>query len=228
MKPRQDQRLFLSIEQVENKCTDALRNVQLLPSSPEPIRIERFIEKHFKISPQYEDLGENVLGFTQFGSKGVEAIFVSRRLEEATSVPSRRRVQTTLAHEAGHGLFHAHLFLSKPKSGNMFGDFSEPNSPKVLCRESDVGGCKPQYAGNWWEYQANLAIGSFLLPRVLVQQVVEPFLTPEGMLGLKTLDSSWRETLARELAQIFDVNPIVTRIRLDQLFPTASSTQIPL
>ena len=37
--------------QIDNMCCDELRAVGLLPASPEPIRIDRFIEKRFNVSP---------------------------------------------------------------------------------------------------------------------------------------------------------------------------------
>ena len=47
---------YFTPSQIDNMCCDELRGVGLLPSSPEPIRIDRFIEKRFNVSPQYEDL----------------------------------------------------------------------------------------------------------------------------------------------------------------------------
>ena len=58
---------YFTPSQIDNMCCDELRGVSLLPSSPEPIRIDRFIEKRFSVSPQYEDLPDGVLGFTRFG-----------------------------------------------------------------------------------------------------------------------------------------------------------------
>src|SRR3989441_11554119 len=64
----------------------------------------------FRSTPTYEDLDKGVLGFTQFGRTGVQAIVVARALDEDGTRPAERRIRTTLAHEAGHGLLHAHLF----------------------------------------------------------------------------------------------------------------------
>src|SRR5665213_29794 len=91
-------------------CCDELRKESLLPSSPEVIRIDRFIEKRFRVSPQYEVLPDGVLGFTRFGKNGVKAVVISAALDAEGGKVSERRVRTTMAHEAGHGLLHAHLF----------------------------------------------------------------------------------------------------------------------
>ena len=42
--------------EIESTAIDALSSVDLLPRSPEPVRVERFIEKKFRIVPEYEDL----------------------------------------------------------------------------------------------------------------------------------------------------------------------------
>src|ERR1700722_12293716 len=96
--------------EIDQICVDELRKVGLYPVSPEPIRIDRFVEKRFGVEPTYEDLPEGVLGFTQFGNDGVVAIVISASLDAEKGRVAERRVRTTFAHEAGHGLLHAHLF----------------------------------------------------------------------------------------------------------------------
>lgn len=220
------ERPYYSTQEVERICEDALRGVDLYPLSPQPIRIDRFIEKHFKVVPTYEDLGNGLLGLTRFGSKGVQAVIVARALDEEGGVTADRRIRTTLAHEAGHGLLHAHLFVLGRDEKTLFGDFTDPNTPKVLCRdEADPSG-KNTRAYSWWEYQANLGIGALLLPRSLVQAALDPILTESGILQIKTLDASSHETAAKLLADTFDINPVVARIRLKELYP--HSTQLHL
>jgi hypothetical protein len=51
---------YFTHSQIDQICCDELRNEGLLPNSPEPIRIDRFIEKRFKVSPTYEDLPDGV------------------------------------------------------------------------------------------------------------------------------------------------------------------------
>ena len=97
---------FEDLGEIDEICLKALKRQSLLPSNPAPIRIERFVEKEFKTALRYEDLGRDNLGCTIFNSSGaVEAILVSRSLEEQNTTPARRRVRSTVAHEAGHGLF---------------------------------------------------------------------------------------------------------------------------
>jgi hypothetical protein len=84
------ERPFYELREIERICEDALRRVSLLPSDPSPIRIERFVEKYFRVTPAYEDLDDGVLGFTQFGPTGVQAIVVARALE-TQQLPHHRR-----------------------------------------------------------------------------------------------------------------------------------------
>jgi len=210
---------YFTPSQIDNMCCDELRGVGLLPTSPEPIRIDRFIEKRFKVSPQYEELPVGVLGFTRFGKNGVQAVVMSAALDAEGGKVSERRVQTTLAHEAGHGLLHAHLFALNEIPVHLF-DSDSHSGDQILSR--DVHGDEKKihrYDGRWWEVQANRAMSSLLCPRHLVQDAMKPFLSPAGLLGVQVLDESRCKAAARELAEIFDVNPAVTRIRIGEMYP---------
>jgi hypothetical protein len=213
------ERPYYNTDEVDRICEDTLRGVGLYPAEPEPIRIDRLIEKHFKVTPAYEDLGSGVLGLTRFGANGVQAVVVAQALDEEESVSAERRIRTTLAHEAGHGLLHAHLFALGMQEHSLFGDFTDPRAPKVLCRGEAGPSRTGARAYNWWEFQANLAIGGLLLPRPLVQIAVESLLSESGMLKTKVLKGENREKAVRVLAEIFDVNPVVARLRLGEMYP---------
>ena len=75
------------------------------------------------------------------------------------------------------------------------------------------------YRGRWWEFQANQAIGSLLLPGLLVNAFLDQSGIEVGSSGSRSLTPAQRESLAKKAAVTFDVNPIVARIRLDSLFP---------
>lgn len=224
------ERPFFTPEEVDQTCTEELRKVGLFPLGPEPIRIDRFIEKRFKVVPKYEDFSEAVLGYTKFGSKGVQEIVISRTLIEENSKAAERRVNSTLAHESGHGLFHAHLFVLAKPSKSLFEEGLDLKEQKILCRKDTVDGVLERPRSNcgrrWWEIQANMAIGGLLLPRELVLKALGPYLVEQGRLGARTLDFTRKESAARHLAEIFDVNPIVVRIRIDGLFPPSYEHQL--
>jgi hypothetical protein len=224
---------YFTDKEIDRVCIDKLRLYDCLPYSPEQIRIDRFVEKCFGIVPEYQDLPSGVLGYTQFGTKGVEAIYVSRSLDEAGDRVSDRRIRTTIAHEAGHGILHAHLFEFSEPPQSLFPDDIGIDQRKILCRE-DLGSDKPYnaknktYDGRWWEFQANRAMASFLLPHPLVLEALSSLLTPEGLLGNKVLKDSNRIQAEKIISDIFEVNPIVARIRMDRLFPVKQNEQLTL
>jgi hypothetical protein len=210
---------YFTPSQIDNMCCDELRGVGLLPTSPEPIRIDRFIEKRFHLCPQYEELPPGVLGFTRFGKNGVKAVVISSALDAEGGKVSERRVRTTMAHEAGHGLLHAHLFALDDIPLHLF-DKDSHSGDQILCRDVHDDEKKVhRYDGRWWEVQANRAMSGLLCPRSLVQEAIKPFLSPAGLLGVEVLAENRREAAVRALADIFDVNPAVTRIRINELFP---------
>jgi hypothetical protein len=209
-------------EDIEGICSGELRKVGLLPSQPEPIRIERFIEKRFRAHPIYEELPPGVLGFTVFDQNGVKEVVISRDLVETNDKVAERRVNTTLAHEAGHALLHAHLFAFEHQP-SLFGNDPDMLGPKILCREEAVQGTRAykqnRYNGKWWEHQANLTIGSLLLPCSLVQIALNSLLIERGDIGSKVLIPERREEAKRMLVELFEVNLVVAKIRMDDLFP---------
>ena len=119
---------FDDLGEIDEICLEAIKKQSLLPSTPAPIRIERFVEKQFHAPLRYEDLGPDHLGCTIFTSSGtVQAILVSRFLEKQNTIPARRRVRSTVAHEAGHGLLHGSLFI-----GDNFPDRGKKQR-RILC-----------------------------------------------------------------------------------------------
>lgn len=219
------ERPYFTNDEIERICTEELMLVDLLPHSPGPVRIERFIEKRFGISEEYEDLDDGILGMTQFGSEGVQRIIVARSLEEDDSDVAARQIRTTLAHEAGHGLLHASMFVDGNQQ-KLFGDLSDPVQPKVLCRSRALESGTKLYNGEWWEYQANRVIGGLLMPRDLVVCALKKYLVLNGALGTVSLNRFSKEEAVAVLSVVFDVNPAVSRIRLETLFKMGNDSQM--
>jgi len=216
-----DERPYYDRIDVERICLDELKAVGLLPAEPSPVRIERFIEKRFKVEPSYEEMDRGVLGYSCFGARGLEAVVISRAFAEDCSLAAERRLSTTLAHEAGHALLHGHLFaLGAPQPG-LFGE--EVTEPKILCRDVEPSSDRPRkYDGRWWEFQANLAIGALLLPAPLVVIALGDLAASVGHIGVAaSIPDRCRSEAAARLARLFEVNPIVARLRLNELYPAA-------
>jgi len=205
--------------EIDRICDDELRKAGLFPEKPSAIRIERFIEKRFRVTPEYDDLPDGVLGYTRFGKDGVEAIVVSAALDAGGDKVAERRLRTTLAHEAGHGLLHAYLFALAEKPLHLFDRDSQADH-KILCRDVQGEERKTRpYDGRWWEFQANRAMGGLLCPCSLIEASLKAHLVPSGSLGAMRLDEANRSAAISEVSETFDVNPIVARIRISELYP---------
>jgi hypothetical protein len=171
-------------------------------------------------------MGEGVMGSTVFSSKGaVTGFTIAPWIEEEGTPTAERRVRSTLAHEGGHGLLHPKLFIAD-QTADLFNYPSENQRPRnFLCRSSDISPSAtaiPKYDGRWWEWQANRAIGGLLLPRPNVRKLVVSYLE-ETTFG-QSLKESQRAKAEREIAEIFDVNSVVARIRLEEMFPREKQT----
>ena len=85
---------------------------------------------------------------------------------------------------------------------------------------------KPPY--RWWEFQANLAMSTLLLPKSLVEQALRSLLVRQGIVANWMLAVDRRERAIRLLSDTFDVNSVVARIRLDGLYPCGLERQLTL
>lgn len=204
--------LQFELEEIENICLDALAEVKLLPNAPGAVRIDRFVEKRFGLAPEYRnDLPPGILGYSKINSDGPQAIVLNQQLSENPSAAAERRVRTTIAHEAGHCLLHATLYISQPSSSTLL-------LPPIMCRDEDV---HPRTKGNgcrWWEFQANCAMAALLLPKPLLLRALDPFFSA-GRHGGRLLVAKNFTAAVQAVAQIFDVNPVVARLRLEGTVP---------
>lgn len=213
------ERPFYKPRDIERICDDELKSTGYYPDEPGPVRVERFITKRFGVTPIFEELPAGVLGFTTFGRKGVASMHITSALADKGTQVAERRETATLAHEAGHGLLHAHLFAFAEEGLSLFEGDKDITSTKILCRESGVNPEMKLYDGKWWEYQANMVIGPLLMPRLLVEKACQPYLSEQGLLGIKDIAPEIREEAVTCLADTFEVNPIVARIRLEGIYP---------
>ena len=211
---------FLSPDEIENACCDALKVAACLPTTPTAIDIETFAEKSWGLD--YQDLGDGVLGCTMFGRKGVQKIIIAPSLAEGCEKAIERRLRSTIAHECGHALFHTSLFVTAmmEQQQTAFGDWANRAAPRVLCREADIfPDGQRKYDRRWWEVQANMAIGPLLMPQKLAIAALLPMMEERGKMGTRQLREGSRDQAARHLADVFNVNPAVARIRIEVLCP---------
>jgi len=204
-------------DEIDQLCLDALKKGKFLPEEPGPIRIEAFIESFFECTVDYRDLGLGILGFTAFSSSGkVAEVVVSSALDDRTE-GNNRRLNSTFAHEAGHCLLHAGLFIDAGQDLIVREDVVL-GARKILCRDRQIG--YGQRAGTrWWEYQANRAIGGYLMPRALVEKAVTNYVVYGAITGLPRLDELRRRDAELHVAETFKVNPVVAKYRLEEFYP---------
>jgi hypothetical protein len=214
--------LYFDKGEIDKMCESELRKASLLPKTPQPIDIELFIEGHLKCSLEYGDWGTGVLGITAFDSTGKpKAVGLAASLDDG-SATGQHRVRSTAAHEAGHCILHPTLFMQASLQKLPFENF-DPKERRILCRDRDMSGTQATGTkGRWWEYQANRAIGGFLVPKSLAQPIIDPFLHTAGLLGIRVLPDENRDAAVKALSEIFDVSTQVSRIRLSEWFPAGT------
>ena len=101
------------------------------------------------------------------------------------------------------------------------------NRRLILCRSEDIlVDTQRSYAGKWWEFQANQAMGSLLLPSPLVHAFLDQSGINPSSFGSGTLTGQERESLAKKAAMIFDVNPIVVLLQQENPEPCGCSCAV--
>ncbi len=153
---------------------------------------------------------------TKFSTSGVLEIVVSSRLDEEGGKVSERRIRTTLAHEGGHCLLHCHLFALVPRqAASLWRTIPSPINPKCcvemngfLVPSTQVSGGKSKQIRRWLACCSQSILWKLLLNHISLYKAY----------WLKNFGTNDREKAARELADVFDVNPIVVRFRIEQLF----------
>jgi hypothetical protein len=209
-------RLHFTTDDVERLTENDLAACGVLPEKPGPVNIDRYVEARFLV-PRYEVLRPGLLGFTEFGPSGPTDIVISSDLASDRSLVAKRRVRTTLAHEAGHAILHSVLYSSSSGGDALPRRHSQARERRILCKEEDLD---PAHQGAWLEYQANMAMSTLLLPRPLVMASLEPYLTRVSGTGY-LLEPYVARRMVKPLSATFDVNPIVVKYRLARIFSLA-------
>lgn len=204
---------FISDEKISSIAKTQLEKLNLMPSSPSPVKIEKYCERRWGFTEDYTELEPGILGCAAFTENGIEMIAVSRELAEDETRIGRVRTRSTLAHEIGHGELHSETFAKKilydKNQGDLFPkSFSQSN--KFLCREIQMH--RPAEE-EWWEVQANRCMVALLLPDHLLRQIVEHFMPKQtGNIFKPSNTIIWHE-----VADIFDVSREMARIATDKM-----------
>ncbi|MCC6962539.1 MAG: ImmA/IrrE family metallo-endopeptidase [candidate division Zixibacteria bacterium] len=180
------------------------------------VDIDLVLLKSLKVEPDFIHLPEGLLGRTKFYPDGSAVVEVSLELAEAAEadIVSRRRLRTTLAHEAGHICCHRDLFIRDVATLSLFDKPEEQvQNSTILCREEVIG--SRHYNGEWWEYQANRCMAALLLPKEILKVQVAAVLEVNRLSDLEAAIKNGRAVSAiRDLADVFDVSVEATIYRL--------------
>jgi Zn-dependent peptidase ImmA (M78 family) len=209
-----------------------------------PIPIEDIVEKHLKLSIEFDDthdlfgvprsglnLGEgpDILGAMFFDEK---RIVIDESLDPDENPAKEGRYRFTLAHEGGgHWRLHRSFYTRDAAQASLFGDKSDPS---VVCRSSQ--------AKERVEWQADFYASCLLMPRSFVfaawkevfpdckPRIIEPNNVIEhpfvevkrvecwiGDMDCSETDDNLLDRIARPFAEKFLVSPIAMRIRLEKL-----------
>lgn len=179
------------------------------------VDVDEVLARAFGVQPDFGDFDNSCLGRTIFEADGTHTVKINRLLaEEAdSSVVARRRLRSTLAHEAAHIAFHGVLHPLHQGPG-LFPDLAEPTA--VMCRLESIEGARDETP--WWEFQANRGMASLLLPRDLVRDHLTAVLDRRGLGDTRAaLAAKQGKAVIDELAEVFDVSFEMTFYRLQAL-----------
>jgi hypothetical protein len=176
------------------------------------VDVEEVLMRVYGVSPDYLELPRGVLGRTVFHANGLVDVHLSRGLSERAERGrvARQRLRSTMGHECGHVALHRHLQLGA--TGVIPTD-----GPAILCRDATLKG-ESRRGGEWWEYQANRAMASLLMPKDLVSGSLCRILSAHGHDSLAAaLEAEGGLDVLRELSRIFNVSIEMSLYRLVDL-----------
>lgn len=214
--PKPPRGYFLPSETIESRMETELARARLMPTEANlVVEVERFIEGHLGARlEQYEDLGDGVLGQTEFRGSDPPKVRIDRRLtarafdDPETPPGAAGRWRATVAHEAAHIVFHRQLF-----GGATLSLFEEPREAALHRCTADAVMFR-RGGSDWREIQANMGMAALLMPRTIFARVVrESFLSRFG----STPTITQAELLVPDLADRFGVSKQAFRIRLETL-----------
>lgn len=199
-------RLWYDADEIERIAMEALRHAGLwADDNGRAVDVEHLLEIHLGAVVDYgAPLEPTVLGYTAFASP--PKVSINRALTDAAQRPGAGRAavgrwRATLAHEAAHILLHARLFQVPEDAADE----------TRRCLRTEVGA---REASDWREVQANIGMGSLLLPRPGVIDAVRTMLIAERVIPPVPAASPTGYRLIGELTRRFAVSRQAARIRL--------------
>lgn len=225
-------RYHFSRADIEKAAREELRQVECLPKEPEPIDLEKYLyRRHDKLEPSATDrLAAGVLGAADLENPSKPKIWIARSVFDAAAT----RFRSTLAHEIGHLVLHASLYIDEEfprivarcrgggsdlQRGFQCGEEQIQDRP-----QSPITTAHPLFH---LEYQANLYMVATLAPATLVRMRLKPWtcetVRRDGS-RLSYLEESARCEAVEAVAGTFEVSRELAGYCVDELFPPATAT----
>ncbi len=180
------------------------------------------IEQHVDTLDVYADLtpdGHDVEGVTRFKIGAVPDIEISEPL--STDDRRENRFRTTLAHELGHVRLHDKLFQAAFAPGDLF---EQAREHRLVCkRETMLDAPK----GDWLEWQACYASGSYLMPVTALREELKPILAVHGGLTPFRVGDAASDALIEAVMARFQVSRDAARVRLSKLDYISAAPRTP-
>ena len=121
--------------------------------------------------------GPDVEGVTEFLPNRKPKVRIVAEL--AYDEVRQNRYRTTLTHEYGHVHFHAYLFATEPRGGDLFSSAPAKGGEQVCKRDGIINARKT----DWMEWQAGYVCGALLMPITQLRRVVSGYQETHGTLS---------------------------------------------
>ena len=155
--------------------------------------------------------GPDVEGVTEFLPNRKPKVRIVAEL--AYDEVRQNRYRTTLTHEYGHVHFHAYLFATEPRGGDLFNSAPAKGGEQVCKRDGIINARKT----DWMEWQAGYVCGALLMPITQLRRVVSGYQETHGLFGPIVAGSERGAGLINIVRAEFRVSADAARVRLMQL-----------
>ena len=221
------ERTFFSRPEIEKMADDELRVAGCRPQQPEPIALEKYLRRrHDGLEPTIADLAPGLMGSADLTNPRQPVITIAT---EVFNGPEPR-YRSTLAHETGHLVMHASLFLDQEFLRAL--ELRRRGLHRAFeCSGTDINEAPRQPVNKadplfHLEYQANLFMVAMLLPKPLVRTCVASWTQTTSLRGggrETVLPDIHRREAIHLVAETFTVSRTMATFRLEELYGTPAA-----
>lgn len=225
------ERTYFTRAEIEKMASDELRAAQCWPAKPEPIALEKYLQRRHGLEAMITDLNPGLMGSADFTNPQQPVISISTEIFNGPVA----RYRSTLAHEIGHLTLHASLFLETQFLRALEQLRRQSLHRGFECTGNDIDEAPRERVNKadplfHLEFQANLFMVAILLPRLLVRMCVEPWTQTTSLRGggrETILIETHRQEAIQSVAETFAVSRTMATFRLAELYgaPAAVKTQ---